>query len=874
MIMMPVPGSIGIVDFKWIVMKFRFIGILVFLCFLLPMAAGGASRDSMPFLSGELELQFLADNAVRLRYGVPAVSDTLPEWVYVTPASEVRIEKSVSGDIVSLSTGRISVEVNPVDGTIRMIDGKSGDCLFESAGISLTPAGVDGASASLRWKNIPGEHLYGLGQFQDGYVDVRGLTRRLTQVNTQISIPMVISDKGYGILWNNYGLTDFNPCGDSVRLDRAAAGGDVQEVFVTTTEGGATERREKNEFSGKITVDRDGTYALMLDVGQKMARRHNLVVNGDTVVDMTNIWLPPVTSVNVWLKKGDNIVSAELEKDDRPVLYYREVDPVATVFQSPVAENVDFTLFAGNADDVVSAYREATGGSPMMPLWALGYIHCRERFHSQDELLSVATEFRKRHIPVDMIVQDWQYWGKYGWNAMRFDEKFYPDPKLMTDSLHAMDMRFMLSVWSKIDPASEVGKEALDSGYMIPGTQWIDFFNDDASRFYWRNFSSRLLPLGIDAWWQDATEPENDDLLSRRVMNGRYPGELFRNVYPLLVNRTVYEGCRTDDPSRRTMILTRCGFPGIQRYGAAMWSGDVGHDWKTLRYQLASGLGMMAAGMPWWTYDAGGFFRPWNQHKDDAYRELLTRWVQISAFLPLMRVHGYMSDTEPWLYGDDTGRRITDAVKCRYRMLPYIYSVARKVSAGGYTLMRPLFFDFPGDTAAADGALNYMFGDALLVVPVLQPSVSSIEVRLPAVTGGWYDFNSGIHYAGDEAIDCPVSLDGIPVFVKAGSVLPLSAADAESTPRLASDLDINIYGGADGSFILYEDDGVTYDYEKGASSEIEFTWDDSKRELTVDAVKGGFPGMAESRIFNIRHSDGTMKKIVYNGTRQKVQFEI
>lgn len=855
-------------------MKLRFTIIsLISLCSLLTgSVAGGVTREILPFKSGELELQFLADNAVRMRYGIPVVSDTLPEWVYVSAEPDVKVKKSSSGDIRRFATGTILVEADPVTGSVRMIDRKSGACLFESADISLTRGDGDAAVASLKWKNQPYEHLYGLGQFQDGYVDVKGLSRRLTQVNTQISIPMVISDCGYGVLWNNYGLVDFNPCADSVRLTRGGAAGGIQEVVVTTTEGSATERRENNEFSGVVTVDRDGDYSLMLDVGQKMARRHNLVVNGDTVIDMANIWLPPVASVNVRLKKGDNIVSALLEKDDMPVLYYRWIDPESTVFQSPVAENVDFTLFAGNADDVVAAYREVTGGSPMMPLWALGYIHCRERFHSQDELLSTAGEFRRRNIPVDVIVQDWQYWGKYGWNAMRFDEEFYPDPKLMTDSLHSMDMRFMLSVWSKIDPSSEVGKEAVDSGYMIPGTQWIDFFNADASRFYWRNFSSRLLPLGIDAWWQDATEPENDDLLSRRVMNGRYPGELFRNVYPLLVNRTVYEGCRADDPSRRTMILTRCGFPGIQRYGAAMWSGDVGHDWKTLRYQLASGLGMMAAGMPWWTYDAGGFFRPWNQHENDAYKEVMTRWVQISPFLPLMRVHGYMSDTEPWLYGDDTERRFTDAVRCRYRLLPYIYSMAHKVSAGGYTLMRPLFFDYPHEAVSSGDGFDYMFGDAFLVSPVLGPSVSSMKVSLPAEEGGWYDFYSGNHYDGGKVIDCAVTMDNIPVFVKAGSVLALSAGTPESSSRISSDLDINVYGGADGSFMLYEDDGISYDYEKGICSEIEFTWDDSRRELTIGSRKGTFPGMAESRVFTVRHSDGTVRKVNYNGKRLKIKI--
>ena len=234
---------------------------------------------------------------------------------------------------------------------------------------------------------------------------------------------------------------------------------------------------------------------------------------------------------------------------------------------------------------------------------------------------------------------------------MKFDEKDYPNPTEMVNKLHEQDTRFMVSVWSKVDPSSEVGKAMEEQGYFIPGTSWVDFFNPEAAAFYWENFSRGLLVHGIDAWWQDATEPENDDLLGRKVANGKIPGEMFRNTYPLLVNQTVYEGLRRDAPDKRSMILTRSAFPGMQRYATATWSGDVGYDWNTLRRQIVAGLSMSVSGHPWWTFDAGGFFRPGNQYADAAYQECMMRWIQTSVFLPLMRVHGYGTNTEFWNYG-------------------------------------------------------------------------------------------------------------------------------------------------------------------------------------------------------------------------------
>ena len=690
-----------------------------------------------------LVVKKVARNAVRIQYREDGVRDSLPDWLYVR-----HDEVEDCG---------LQVEKDDRRGTVTVRD-RRGRVLFRA-----TRHALEGGTATMAFETGDDEYLYGLGQFQDGYSNVRGLSRRLTQVNTQISLPMLLSSKGYGVLWNNYGLTEYNPCGHHVALRRLDGAEGEEVVSVTSTEGTRQEVRRRNRFAGTLEVSEAGDYRLLLDVGQKMARRHNLSIDGRTVVELRNVWLPPTASVMVHLEAGRHRLEAELSEGDQPVLYYDQVGQ-ETVFRSPVAQGVDYTVFTGSADEVIATYRELTGQAPLMPAWALGYIHCRERYHSQDEILRTAQRFRREDLPLSVIVQDWQYWGKHGWNAMQFDEDYYPDPKALTDSLHRMGVRLMLSVWSKIDKGSAVGREMVRDGHYIAGTDWIDFFSPEAAAAYWRHFSERLLPLGIDAWWQDATEPENDDLAGRRVNRGRWSGEAVRNVYPLLVNKTVYEGLKA--AGREPMILTRSGFPGIQRYGAALWSGDVGNDWETLRRQITAGLGVQAAGVPWWTYDAGGFFRPQDQYTDEAYIERMLRWIETAVYLPLMRVHGYMSNTEPWNYGAEAQRVIAACLKERERLRPYIERCARRVSEEGYTLMRPLVFDFADDEEALRQKYEYMFGPALLISPVTEPGVKEWRTYLPKSEGGWRDYRTGTHYDGGQTVTTRVDRSFIPVFVR------------------------------------------------------------------------------------------------------------
>ncbi len=704
----------------------------------------------VPFGQGTLTVKRVARNAVRIQYAEGEVRDTLPDWLYVRH-DEVKRQD-------------IKVNVDQRRQTVTVSD-RRGRTVFTASHHDM-----QGRQATLAFRSPQDECLYGLGQFQDGYSNVRGLSRRLTQVNTQIALPMLISSRGYGVLWNNYGLTDFNPCSQQVTLTPQAANPDAQSaevVNVTSTEGNRQEVRRRNVFGATIEVAEEGDYALLLDVGQKMARRHNLVVDGQTVIEMQNVWLPPTASAIVHLAAGHHELSAELSQGDRPTLYYNKVTD-QTVLRSPVAQCVDYTVFIGTPDEIIATYRQLTGPSPLMPSWALGYIHCRERYHSSEEILQTANRFRSEQLPVSVLVQDWQYWGRHGWNSMQFDERYYPDPRALTDSLHRMGIRLMLSVWSKIDKNSEVGRQMLAADYYIPGTDWIDFFNPDAAAAYWRHFSERLVPLGIDAWWQDATEPENDDLAGRRVNRGRWSGEEVRNVYPLLVNKTVYEGLINEESSL-PFILTRCGFPGIQRYGSALWSGDVGNDWETFRRQIVAGLGVQAAGVPWWTYDAGGFFRPGNQYTDPGYIERMLRWVETSVYLPLMRVHGYQSNTEPWNYGPEAQAVIAECLKERYRLLPYIEECARRVAEEHYTIMRPLVFDFSDDPQALQQKYEYMFGPALLISPVTEPGVTQWSTYLPRNKQGWRDYRTGRHYDGGQTVVTSVDKGHIPVFVREGA---------------------------------------------------------------------------------------------------------
>jgi alpha-D-xyloside xylohydrolase len=811
-------------------------------------------RVELKLTDGLLILKPIDLNAIRIQYSLVDF-DEKPSLILTEKVATPAFVFKESVEELKLDAGKISVVINRQTGSLKFLDAQGKLILEEEeGGRSLLTSDVQGVSTMIarqKFVSPADEFLFGTGQFQDGFMNIKGLTRRLTQVNTQISIPFIYSNKGYGLIWHNYGLTDFNPTNTKVELTPVTSTGETITVEVTTTEGTKKEVRQQVGFGGKFKVEKAGRYAVLIDVGQKMARKHSVIVDNKEIINYSNYWLPPTASAFVYLEAGEHTVLINGDKNDKPTFYIR-LTKDETVFQSPVSEGIDYVVFAGKADEVIASYRRLSGAAPLMPIWSLGYIHCRERFQSQKEILETANEFRNRKLPMDLIVQDWQYWGKYGWNAMQFDEKYYPNPAKLVDSMHNMNTKLMVSVWSKVDPNCEVGKEMTAKKFYIPNTQWIDFFNSEAAACYWKNLSSWLLkPYNIDAWWLDATEPENDDLAGRKVVNSTVPGDKLRNIYPLFVTKTVYEGSRRDVPEKRVCILTRSAFSGEQRYASATWSGDIGNDWETFRRQIPAGLNYVITGLPYWTTDCGGFFRPANQYTDTTYHERFLRWFQYATFCPLQRVHGYQTDTEFWRFGAKVEREALRYLNLRYRLLPYIYSQAAAVTFSGSTLMRPLVMDFADDNKALEQKYEYMFGPSILVAPVVKPTVNRWEVYLPEYKAGWYDFWTGDKVAGGQTLSVEATIDKIPLFVKAGSIIPLGSEKQYTTEKIDEITELRIYAGANASCRLYEDDGVSYNYEKGQSAAVDVNWNEEKQTLTIGNRIGSFSGMTKVINFKI-----------------------
>jgi alpha-D-xyloside xylohydrolase len=824
---------------------------------------------------GVLHITAQAENAVRVRCG-GAAGNPEPELIFTGAAQSVRA--SVGSDAQSswLQTAQIRVAVDKKSGGIRFLDAK-GKLLTEEVSGSRTLTQTSGSEEPLKTAEVHfalqrGEHLYGSGQFQDGYLDIARLPRKLVQLNTQISIPLFLSSKGYGILWHDYGMTQLNPPENHLALTEAGTGAGAS-VDVTTSAGTQRQVRRAKQFAGNLEIPAEGDYGIVLDSGRVMTDRYHLQIDGKVVFDLDNRWLPGSTSGIVHLTAGTHHLAVQGNADDHPSLDWGRTKD-ETVLRSPAAREVDYTVFAGDADQVIGAYRKLSGQAPLFPEWALGFIQCRERYHSTDEIVDTIQQFRKDEIPLDLIVQDWQYWGKYGWNAMRFDEAHYPDPAALVKKVHDLNAELMVSVWSRFDPASDVGKLFKDKNYFIPDTTWVDFTNPDATHLYWQNFSQRMLSLGIDAWWLDATEPENDDLHNRTIFLGS--GDEYRLVYPLFVTKTVYEGSRKDAPGKRVMILSRSAYLGEQRNSVATWSGDIGNSWDTLRRQVTAGLDYAASGMPYWATDTGGFFRPGRtQYTDPAYRERFIRWLEFSTFSPLMRVHGYQTNTEPWNYGPEMVDQQRKLIDLRYQLLPYIYSQAANVTFSGGTIMRPLVMDFAGDPRALDQKYEYMFGPAFLVAPVLDGGVTQGNVYAPESKGGWFDWWSGKAVAsGTEAtLDAPVG--HIPLLVRAGSIVPLGPVEQYAGEKKDAPLELRIYPGADGRFTLYADDGTSYKYEHGQRATIRLAWKDASGTLTIGARQGSYQGMPPQQQLHVRvlrNGHWSEKDVIYRGHPVSVSF--
>jgi len=734
--------------------------------------AGGALACSGPNASGSSFTVDATGVTFTLTAGKQKVQVCAPDIIHVqyttATAIPMKTELSVSNSwstpvpfcvteaagAVTITTSRLKVTVNEMTGVVTYLD-LAGTTVLAESSKTMTATTVEGVSThtvKTAFLSPTNEALFGLGQHQDGVINRKGSTLHMLNANTQIQIPVVVSNKGYGVFWDNYSSSD---------------------------------------FAGNVASN--SQYS----------------------------------------------------------------------FSSEAGDLVDYYFFYGpTIDGVIANYRIATGAAPLFPKWAYGLFQSKDHYQSANELLTVEKGYRNANIPVDVIVQDWQYWSPYVWGSQLMDPSRYPDPASLVQQLHAANVHTMISIWPLYQ--TRAGNTAMVTGELDPYNalnainalypdttsggyyHFYDTFNAMARTLSYQYDHDRLIgKYGWDAIWADNTEPQSypEGVNVHAATTALGKGALYINAYPLEHNRGIYEGWRSMGPDdKRVYVLTRSAFAGQQRYAAGVWSGDINATADVYTAQIPGGLGLAISGLPYWTTDIGGYF-------GTPTEELFTRWFQFGAFCPTFRIHGQAPKE---LYGSQwsaTGKANMLAVdNLRYRLMPYIYSLAWMVTNQGYTMMRPLVFDFQDDTKGYGIKDQFMFGPALLVNPVTAMGATSRSVYLPA--GTWYDFWTGATAMGGATATAAAPLSQIPLYVRAGSILPLGPMIQYAT-QSADPMEIRVYKGANGSFTLYEDENDTYNYEKGQYAQIPFSWDDAAQQLTIGARTGSFTGMLASRTFNI-----------------------
>ncbi len=590
---------------------------------------------------------------------------------------------------------------------------------------------------------------------------------------------------------------------------------------------------------------------------------------------------------------------------------------------SEVADEIRYVFINGkDIDSIVSAYRQLTGAAPMYPKWAFGYIQSKQKYNTQDEIVSIVKDFRQKKFPLDLIVQDWMYWPEGEWGQKSFDVRNYPDPAKMVNDIHGMNAKVMISIWPNMTKGTPDQTALAKIHGLFTDDEHLNVLLPEARKLYWEQVNDSLFSIGIDGFWADCSEGYDSDWSSpyfrlpdlklneinsevlRKLMNsGRYI-----NVYALLHTQGLFEGWRSTPSQKRVFILTRSSFAGMQKYAASYWTGDVSANWEEFRMQIPAGLNYCMSGLPYWTTDIAGYFlkhQPgwWFSNgayekgqADEGFNELYTRWFQFAAFCPLFRAHGADFPREPWAFGPPESRTYQTLLKftnLRYRLMPYIYSTAWKVTSDNYTMMRALPFDFLKDSAVYSINDQYMFGPSIMVCPVVQPlyyhrenvkinSTSYVrDVYLPKGSD-WYDFWTGRQIDGGKTTKADASYETMPLFIRSGSIIPMGPFVQYSTEK-SDPLEVRIYPGADGEFTLYEDENDNYDYLKGLYSQITFQWNDAQKKLTVGARKGSYPGMPKEHILNfvlVRENKGVGvnvsttvdKTIRYSGKETVVDF--
>lgn len=706
----------------------------------------------LTFQTGSMKLQVCTDSIVRLRYSPTGAFPEKPDYVVVKtawPAAPFELESTDKN--VTLTTPRLSVIVNRVDGTLSYRDGQHRELLSDGPR-QMRPITVQG-EATYHAEDVfkmygSEEGLYGLGQHQSGVWNYRGNSIELSQENSEIAVPLLLSSKGYGLFWNNTSVSKVN-----------------------------------NRFI------------------------HYLYIS------------------------------------------------------SNVADVIDYYFFFGpEFDKIIADYRELTGAAPLFGKWAYGFWQCKNKYKTEAEILGVAHKYRELHIPLDNIVQDWFWWtttGEFVFN------KNYPDPKGMIDDLHRNHVHLMISIWPFFYPGSATYADMDKRGYFIDRTKTVSFhpkatavydaFNPEARKYYWNLVDNSLFKIGADAWWMDTTEPETEGveenvLLNNHVATGN--GARVANLFPLMTTTAVSQGQRAESSDKRVFILSRSAFAGIQRNGVTAWSGDVLSDFETYKRQIPAALNFEVSGIPYWTSDIGGFIL--GHPRDPAYRELFVRWFQFGTFCPIFRVHGTRTpdENELWSYGEEAQKILVGYDKLRYRLMPYIYSLAWKITSGSYTPMRALMMDFAADPRVLNIGDQFMFGPAILVSPVTEQGATMRHLYLPAGVQ-WYDFWSGATTNGGKMVDAPAPLDRLPLYIRSGAIIPMGPDIEYTTEKPADPIELRVFPGADGDFTLYEDENDSYNYEKGVYATIPMHWDDARGTLTIGARQGSFPGMLQKRSFHI-----------------------
>ncbi len=856
------------------------------------------------------------------------------------------------GDQVAISTSRLIVRVEPKTGAVTFLDAKGGLLLQEKTGGGkiITAAEVMGERTfhiQQLFDSPADEAFYGLGAHQNGVMNYKGHDVDLWQHNIVDVTPFLVSSKNYGILWDNYSRTKFGDIREYQPLSlltlysrEGVKGGLTVEYYnesnfnsllISRAEPtiahdfvdqpgvyprGFNLNRGSIRWSGEIQSDQTGVHKFRLYSSGYI----KMWLNGDMVVDAwRQNWLPWTHMLRLsmeagkrysikieWIPSGGNIGLKYLTPEDK--IYQNSLS-----LYSEVGDQIDYYFVYGDdLDQVIHGYREITGKAPMMPKWAMGFWQCRQRYKSQDELLSVVKEFRKRHIPLDNIVQDWFYWKENQWGSHEFDPTRFPDPDGMVKELHDnLHTRIMISVWPKFYVGTRHYDEFKEKGWLymhnveIGQRDWVgpgyvstffDPFSAGARNLFWKHINGNLFSKGFDAWWVDATEPDlQSNVSDRERLLRMHPNALgtaarYENAFSLVMTKGIYENQRQASPNQRVFILTRSAYAGQQRYAAATWSGDLAARWHDLKAQIPAGLNFCLSGITYWGTDIGGFAvekryeRP-NAADLDEWRELNTRWFQFGAFCPLFRSHGEFPYREMFNIAPEdhpTYQTMLAYDKLRYRLMPYIYSLTGMVTQKDYTIMRALVMDFGQDKNVLNIGNQYMFGPALLVNPVTEYKVRTRKVYLPAGSG-WYDLKSGQYYKGGQTIQADAPYTEIPVLVKAGSILPCGPEIQYADEKAADPIRLFVYTGGDGAFTLYEDENVNYNYEQGKFAMIPLRYSEKDRVLTIGKRQGEFPGMLQTRTFEIiwigeeKPAEPSFQSkpdaiVTYNGNLQSVKI--